>query len=450
MGHDVDAERSARAALELAERLDDAPTVNDAQATLATLERRRGDPDSALVLLSRVVDRARLVGDVSTELRSGFSLAGLHHELGDLSGAQAYFDRVAARAAQTGRPWESFGLHARTMGGLLRYTRGDWDGANAVLDTTGQRPPDLASALLRSLELVIRAGRGLPGVLTRTRDLRPFAQREGRIALNCAYAALEVRERAGDTTRAEAEVAETVEVLGKLWLTPWFVARIELSARVVATFATAAATAPVRSRPALANAGREHLEAGWRTVAEGLPAERELGIEGQAWQARLEAEWARLRWLTGDPDGQGAPQPDELVDRWLDAVLAYDYGNETQLARTRARLAEVLRALGRPSEAAEYAGLARQTATRMRAQPLLDTLATLGTRRARRDGRLPGAAALTQRERDVLALLVDGRTNRQIAAQLFISEKTASVHVSNILAKLGVRNRGEAAALARQ
>jgi DNA-binding NarL/FixJ family response regulator len=55
---------------------------------------------------------------------------------------------------------------------------------------------------------------------------------------------------------------------------------------------------------------------------------------------------------------------------------------------------------------------------------------------------------LTPREYEVLALVADGRTNRQIAAALFISDKTASVHVSNILAKLGVANRGEAAAVA--
>ena len=48
----------------------------------------------------------------------------------------------------------------------------------------------------------------------------------------------------------------------------------------------------------------------------------------------------------------------------------------------------------------------------------------------------------------MLALVADGRTNRQIAKALFISDKTASVHVSNILAKLGVANRGEAAAVA--
>jgi DNA-binding CsgD family transcriptional regulator len=57
---------------------------------------------------------------------------------------------------------------------------------------------------------------------------------------------------------------------------------------------------------------------------------------------------------------------------------------------------------------------------------------------------------LTARELDVVALVAEGRTNRQIADALFISAKTASVHVSNILAKLGVTNRGEAAAAARR
>ncbi|HKD97331.1 MAG TPA: LuxR C-terminal-related transcriptional regulator, partial [Micromonosporaceae bacterium] len=55
---------------------------------------------------------------------------------------------------------------------------------------------------------------------------------------------------------------------------------------------------------------------------------------------------------------------------------------------------------------------------------------------------------LTKRERQVLALLTDGRTNRQIAEALYISDKTAGVHVSHILTKLGAANRGQAAAIA--
>ena len=59
-------------------------------------------------------------------------------------------------------------------------------------------------------------------------------------------------------------------------------------------------------------------------------------------------------------------------------------------------------------------------------------------------------AELTRREREVLDLVAAGATNRQIASRLFISEKTASVHVSRILTKLGAANRQEAAALARR
>ncbi len=57
---------------------------------------------------------------------------------------------------------------------------------------------------------------------------------------------------------------------------------------------------------------------------------------------------------------------------------------------------------------------------------------------------------LTSRERDVLALLVKGLTNPEIAERLSISRATVKVHISNILSKLGVSNRGEAIALAIQ
>jgi DNA-binding NarL/FixJ family response regulator len=56
--------------------------------------------------------------------------------------------------------------------------------------------------------------------------------------------------------------------------------------------------------------------------------------------------------------------------------------------------------------------------------------------------------ALTPREREVLALIVEGRTNRQIGETLFITGNTAGVHVSRILAKLGAASRTEAASIA--
>ncbi|PZG20442.1 LuxR family transcriptional regulator [Nonomuraea aridisoli] len=82
----------------------------------------------------------------------------------------------------------------------------------------------------------------------------------------------------------------------------------------------------------------------------------------------------------------------------------------------------------------------------LRATPLIERIETL----LRRVGAGPAAPdqseLLTPREREVLRLVAQGRTNRDIAAELFISAKTVSVHVSNILAKLGVTTRGEAAA----
>ncbi|NUP48952.1 MAG: helix-turn-helix transcriptional regulator [Catenulispora sp.] len=72
--------------------------------------------------------------------------------------------------------------------------------------------------------------------------------------------------------------------------------------------------------------------------------------------------------------------------------------------------------------------------------------ADAGSERGAADSGTP--LGLTARELEVLALVAQGLSNRQIGEQLFISTKTASVHVSNILAKLGVSGRGEAAAVA--
>lgn len=104
--------------------------------------------------------------------------------------------------------------------------------------------------------------------------------------------------------------------------------------------------------------------------------------------------------------------------------------------------------------------LATTVADHLGARPLSDAVALLGRRARLTLGHTgdPGAPpeptdpaqalGLTGRERDVLRLVSEGRTNRQIAGELFISPKTAGVHVSNILAKLGLSGRGGAAAVA--
>jgi DNA-binding NarL/FixJ family response regulator len=147
-------------------------------------------------------------------------------------------------------------------------------------------------------------------------------------------------------------------------------------------------------------------------------------------------------------------------------VAAFGVGFAYETARSRWRLAEALAEAG-DREAARSEWLAAvQAADRLRATPLQAALADLG-RRARlssrtapvADGRRgqPGRpetggrgplAGLTGREAEVLRLLAAGQSNREIAAVLFISPKTASVHVSNILAKLKAASRTEAAAIA--
>jgi DNA-binding NarL/FixJ family response regulator len=166
--------------------------------------------------------------------------------------------------------------------------------------------------------------------------------------------------------------------------------------------------------------------------AEGTPQ----GPEGQAWLARAEAE--RERAVSGPDPGA-----------WAQAVAAFGYGDAYEQARGRRRLAEALLATERRDEAAAEAAAARQTAARLQASLLLEQLDELIRRGRLAHAPQPGErAALTAREHDVLRLVARGRSNRQIGEELFISGKTASVHVSNILSKLGAASRTEAVAIA--
>lgn len=143
------------------------------------------------------------------------------------------------------------------------------------------------------------------------------------------------------------------------------------------------------------------------------------------------------------------------AELWEAAVAGRrQLGRPHELATALADFAASALAAGRREDGAAALVEAHGIAAPLGARPLKEQLEALA-RRARID--LPGVASaedaaerlgLTRREREVLALLADGRSNRQIGEALFMAESTAGVHVSNILGKLGVSRRTEAAALA--
>ena len=141
---------------------------------------------------------------------------------------------------------------------------------------------------------------------------------------------------------------------------------------------------------------------------------------------------------------------DQALPAWRAAVDAWRAdGQPYPLGRALLALAEAAAAAGERDEAAAAVTEAAEIGRRLGA-----TAAGRGGRHPGPAGRPARAAAragadlLTAREREVLRLVAEGHSNSRIAERLFISPKTASVHVSRIIAKLGVTNRVEAAALA--
>jgi DNA-binding CsgD family transcriptional regulator len=202
-----------------------------------------------------------------------------------------------------------------------------------------------------------------------------------------------------------------------------------------------------------------------RTVAEKLEAFGRVQQAHQLTFAAADASAAQLL-AEGPFSREEASGPAALLAAWDEAAAAWAALSEPYpLAWALLAGAQVALADGDREGATERLQRAGPLAAGLDAHPLGDEIAVLarraGLRQAGQDkngaSARHGAAApggtnadlgLTGRELEVLRLVAAGRSNREIAAELFISPKTASVHVSNILGKLGAASRGEAAAKA--
>ena len=150
----------------------------------------------------------------------------------------------------------------------------------------------------------------------------------------------------------------------------------------------------------------------------------------------------------------------DQAERWVAAAAAWEaLGRPYPAAVARWRSAEALVAAGDREAATAGASAATETAERLGAAWLAGEieslaararlrLATTARRRRPPPTTIEDPFGLTPRERQVLALVAAGATNREIGRQLYMAEKTASVHVSRILSKLDVRSRTEAAGVA--
>jgi DNA-binding CsgD family transcriptional regulator len=445
-GHDTEAARWANDALAISNGLRLHAIVSEATTTLSMIDKRAGDPDASRKALAAIVAAARDEGDVMAELRGLHNLGYIHYEQARLDEAQEVYETAVRRAVQAGRPWAPYGLDARVLAGVTSYIRGDWDATLRIADVSGQAPPILAESALSSVAMMVHAGRGDEGADKPLDQARAVWDRDGMIAVVSGSAAIDIYGDRGDLDKSLSIHDEIVEEVSRLWQNTLFQARVRLSALMIGQLATASAHARATEREDYAKRTDGLLNIALDTFETHARKGRMMGPEGKAWRQRAIAEHLRLRWLAS----LGGTTEDELIGAWQETVATFQaLGHVFEAARSQARLAAVLRAAGQTSEAQPLVEEARATARRLKSEPLQRELRSLGGPGQRRTSDA-GVPALTPREREILALVAEGRSNGEIGQQLFISAKTVSVHVSNILSKLGASGRTEAAALARR
>jgi DNA-binding CsgD family transcriptional regulator len=431
MDRDEDARRTAEKAITESRLLGIADAEADALTTLAVLN--VDDADRAAALLAGAVDTARRTGDLLGELRSVHNLGANRYYAGKLSEAAAVLDSGIERARAAGVLWTGYGVGMLIFRQLIRYVSGDL----APEPPSADWVPESATWILSVVDLYGAVARGDTDAVERGRAAQADWQRDPMAALISGGCTIDALTWSGDHQPAVELTMRVIEYLDAAW-NDYFLGGIWLSALGITALADRAEQTRLTGGDPRADiaVGATLLERAVETARRGRPRGGRLGPEGRAWLARAHAEYGRL---------VGNDEP----ARWVAVVEEFGYGYRYEIARARWRLAASLAATGDHSAARSEALTALAEAVEMGALPLADAVRDLG-RRARLD--LPGSrqpvAVLTDREEAVLALVAQGLTNRQVGERLFISSKTVSVHMSNVLAKLGVSGRAEAVAVA--
>ncbi|WP_229054100.1 LuxR family transcriptional regulator [Aeromicrobium sp. Leaf350] len=424
-------------ALAIAEQIGAEAVISDAKSTLTRLMVRSGeDPAKAKLAFRELIDGSRASGHVLGELRGLHQMAFVHFNDGELDEAEWAFAEAMRRAEQTGWAWGPYGFDGRFFGALLAYIRGRWDEALELCDV-GPAAPSMMAAYLGAIASLVAAGRGDLGQIERTLPMRSIWRHEVASSVHSSAALIDLHGAAGDLAAARQTYDQLVELQTRAWDEPLFPGRVRLAALLAGQHAAAAPGLERSERAALL----EHATELAASVEAVVGDNATFGPEGQAWRRRAHAEVARLRWVCGVDASSAA----ELVELWRGvhaAFIALDDPYES--ARSAARLAAVLLATGDDAEATALITSARAAAERLGARPLIDELDLLSPRAASTD------VVLTPREHEVLQQVALGHSNGEIGTRLFISTKTVSVHVSNILGKLGASSRAEAAAIARR
>ena len=435
-----DARRVAEAALAAARAARERGLEVEALTTVAFLDDIAGDRAAAAERLGIAIRQARTADEPLAELRAHYTLASLHYYGGAVDVALPVLRTAMARVADSGLRWSEPGVELRVLNAVALYVAGDLDGSLAAAEAPDSPPPDVAAARLTAVSCYAAVAAGAPDAAARLARLGHSWDTDPQVALVAGGCQADLLTWHGDTVgavevveRAQAHLDSAVGdgAYGGLWL----------SALALAALADRAGTARAHRDD---DTVREAVDSGEvfrsrvdRLVAGGRGRPGELGPEGRAWQARALAEHARL---TGIPE----------VEPWQRALEAFGYGHVYEQARCHWRLSAALVAAGDRDGARVCARAASEAARRMGAEPLRKAVAAAVSRDRLGAQGSSGDTVLTEREREVLALVAEGLTNRQIGNRLFISAKTASVHLSNLMLKLNVSSRTEAVTVARR